>query len=342
MTNRPMRVALPSKGRLSERALELFELAGLHPAFAADRALVASLGDDFQAIFVRAQDIPEYVADGAAEIGVTGADCVAESGRDVTELLDLGFGRCRLVVAAREESTVTSASELPAGHPGRHVVSALRHRLLQVARDPDLDRPGERRHRDRAAPRRCRRDRRPHLDRLDAPRERAARDRHGAGVHGAAHRQSARRSRTRRERPAHRRPRPPRSSRCCGLPRSGTSWPTCRGTKLDEVRDVIPGLSGPTIVEVLDSGSWVAAHAVVDADAGLPDDRAAQGARRAGHPRHPDREADAVSAVSLFARGRLADLDARHGRAAARPDAPGRSPARRVGRPSDRGRAGAG
>ena len=59
MTDRPMRVALPSKGRLSQRALELFELAGLRPAFAAERALVASLGDDFEAIFVRAEDIPE-------------------------------------------------------------------------------------------------------------------------------------------------------------------------------------------------------------------------------------------------------------------------------------------
>jgi ATP phosphoribosyltransferase len=37
--------------------------------------------------------------------------------------------------------------------------------------------------------------------------------------------------------------------------------------RLDEVRAVIPGISGPTIVEVLDSGKWVAAHAVVDADA---------------------------------------------------------------------------
>jgi len=36
--------------------------------------------------------------------------------------------------------------------------------------------------------------------------------------------------------------------------------------KLDQVREVIPGLSGPTIVEVLDGGAWVAAHAVVDAD----------------------------------------------------------------------------
>jgi ATP phosphoribosyltransferase len=37
--------------------------------------------------------------------------------------------------------------------------------------------------------------------------------------------------------------------------------------RLDEVREVLPGISGPTIVDVLDSGSWAAAHAVVDADA---------------------------------------------------------------------------
>ena len=69
MSDRPIRVALPNKGRLSERALELFELAGLRPAFVADRALMASLGERFQAIFVRTQDIPEYLADGAAELG---------------------------------------------------------------------------------------------------------------------------------------------------------------------------------------------------------------------------------------------------------------------------------
>ena len=60
---RPVRIALPNKGRLSDRALKLFEQAGLKAQFRADRALVASLGDDFQAIFVRASDIPEYLAE---------------------------------------------------------------------------------------------------------------------------------------------------------------------------------------------------------------------------------------------------------------------------------------
>ena len=110
-----IRIALPNKGRLSERSLQLFEQAGLKPEFRADRALVASLGKDFQAIFVRAVDIPEYLADGAAGLGVTGLDLVEESGRDVEHVLDLGFGRCRMVVAVRDESSATRATDVLAG-----------------------------------------------------------------------------------------------------------------------------------------------------------------------------------------------------------------------------------
>ena len=112
MIDRPMRVALPSKGRLSERALELFELAGLRPAFLAERALVASLGD-FEAIFVRAADIPEYVADGAAEVGVTGADCVAESGRKVAEV-EIPIRLALLAAPGTSLSTVTYVGSHPA------------------------------------------------------------------------------------------------------------------------------------------------------------------------------------------------------------------------------------
>ncbi len=89
-TDQRIRIALPNKGRLSEHALERVERAGLKPAFRVDRALVASLGDDFQAIFVRAEDVPEYLADGAADVGVTGLDLMEESGRDIEQVLDSG------------------------------------------------------------------------------------------------------------------------------------------------------------------------------------------------------------------------------------------------------------
>src|SRR5512132_2476493 len=97
-----LKIALPNKGRLSEEVRELFNDAGLPVKVRGERALVASLGGEFEAIFVRAQDIPEFVADGAADAGVTGWDLVRESERPLEQLLDLEFGRCRLVVAARE------------------------------------------------------------------------------------------------------------------------------------------------------------------------------------------------------------------------------------------------
>src|SRR5688572_25172332 len=110
-----LRIALPNKGRLSDEARELFNDAGLEVRARGDRALTASLGGEFQALFVRAQDIPEFVADGAADAGITGWDLVAESSRALDVLLDLEFGRCRLAVAATEESGIGSAGQIPIG-----------------------------------------------------------------------------------------------------------------------------------------------------------------------------------------------------------------------------------
>ncbi len=107
-----LRIALPNKGRLADSARELFADAGLDVRSRSERSLVASLGDEFQALFVRAQDVPEFVADGVADVGVTGLDLVRETERPVDTILDLEFGRCRLVVAAREDRGATTLSEL--------------------------------------------------------------------------------------------------------------------------------------------------------------------------------------------------------------------------------------
>jgi ATP phosphoribosyltransferase len=109
-----LRIALPNKGRLAEETRDLFEDAGLSIRARGDRALTASLGGEFEAIFVRAQDIPEFVADGAADAGITGWDLVCESERELDVRLDLGFGSCRLVVAAREESGIQQLDQIVA------------------------------------------------------------------------------------------------------------------------------------------------------------------------------------------------------------------------------------
>ena len=110
-----LKIALPNKGRLADDTRELFGDAGLPVLTKGDRALSASLGGEFEALFVRAQDIPEFVADGVADVGVTGWDLVRESGRPVEGRLDLGFGECRLIAAAREDSVVKTLDDIPAG-----------------------------------------------------------------------------------------------------------------------------------------------------------------------------------------------------------------------------------
>jgi len=110
-----LRIALPNKGRLAEDVRGVFGDAGLEIRARGERALTASLGGEFEAIFVRSQDIPELVADGVADAGVTGWDLVCESGRPVDVRLDLEFGRCRLVLAVKEDGHVERVEQLPAG-----------------------------------------------------------------------------------------------------------------------------------------------------------------------------------------------------------------------------------
>ncbi|QCC46354.1 ATP phosphoribosyltransferase [Halobellus limi] len=108
-----MRIAVPNKGRLHDPSVDLLERAGLHIESAADRKLYADTVDpDVSVLFARAADIPEYVWDGAAAVGITGRDQVVESGRDLVELVDLGFGRCRLVLAAPEEGDIADPADV--------------------------------------------------------------------------------------------------------------------------------------------------------------------------------------------------------------------------------------
>ncbi|OLZ42480.1 ATP phosphoribosyltransferase [Natrinema saccharevitans] len=109
-----MRIAVPNKGRLHEPTIDLLERAGLHLENGADRKLYADTVDpDVTVLFARAADIPEYVSDGAADLGITGFDQVQEAHVDnVSELLDLEFGRCRLVLAAPEDGEIDAVADL--------------------------------------------------------------------------------------------------------------------------------------------------------------------------------------------------------------------------------------
>ena len=111
-----LRFGVPNKGRLNERTVELLKKAGLDLGDDIGRKLyVKTKNQDIEVMFVRAQDIPEFIAKGAIDIGITGLDQVAESGHSLRNLLDLGFGFCRLSVAVPEESPVRSVADIKNG-----------------------------------------------------------------------------------------------------------------------------------------------------------------------------------------------------------------------------------
>ena len=111
MTRR-LRLAVPNKGRLVEPTVGLLHDAGL--VFeAGERALVARVQNfDLEILFVRTNDVVEFVNDGVAELGVTGLDLVAESGTDVPQIRKLGYGRCRLTIAVPNDSPFRAAEDL--------------------------------------------------------------------------------------------------------------------------------------------------------------------------------------------------------------------------------------
>lgn len=109
-----IRIAIPNKGRLYEPTMSIFKDAGLPISGGAEsRKLFAKTTDpDIHILFARAADIPEYVQDGAADVGITGMDLITERGADVETLLDLKFGRASLVLAVPEDSDFEKAQDL--------------------------------------------------------------------------------------------------------------------------------------------------------------------------------------------------------------------------------------
>ncbi|MGP8319966.1 MAG: ATP phosphoribosyltransferase [Methanosarcinaceae archaeon] len=108
-----IRIAIPNKGRLHDPTVALLKEAGLPVLEGATRKLFAKTTDpDITFLFARAADIPEYVQDGAADVGITGFDLISETGADVDVILDLNFGRAKLVLAIPDDSQIRSPQDL--------------------------------------------------------------------------------------------------------------------------------------------------------------------------------------------------------------------------------------
>jgi len=95
-----------SKGRLAEQALDLLEKAGYDVSAGREKSRKLILEDPntgLRFILAKPADVPTYVEYGAADLGVVGKDTLLEEGRQLYEVIDLGFGKCRMCVAGPAE-----------------------------------------------------------------------------------------------------------------------------------------------------------------------------------------------------------------------------------------------
>lgn len=259
-----LRLAIPNKGRLHDEARSLLADAGLEVRAASDRALVASLGGEFEGIFVRAQDIPELVADGSADAGITGWDLVQEADRGLVSQLDLGFGRCRLVVAAREESGIRSLDDLTEGTRVATVFPRVTARFF-AAREKSVT----------LVPVSGAVEAAPHLGIADVILDLTS---SGSTLRVNGLREVATVLESTARLVVTGDDRAPTGDRRQALDELVAALRSVLAgrdqryvmanvprTRLDEVRRILPGISGPTVIDVLNGGEKVAVHAVCPA-----------------------------------------------------------------------------
>ncbi|KZX14423.1 ATP phosphoribosyltransferase [Methanobrevibacter curvatus] len=108
-----IKIAVPSKGRISNPSIEILEKAGLQLKDSANRKLISkTYNNEIDIMFARAADIPEFVEDGIVDMGITGLDLIKEKNADVEILGDLNFGETSLVIASLEDSDINSIDDI--------------------------------------------------------------------------------------------------------------------------------------------------------------------------------------------------------------------------------------
>ncbi len=107
-----LKIAIQKSGRLNEKSVELLKNCGL--SFENYKSSLISNVSNFplEILFLRDDDIPEYVQDGIADLGIVGENVISETGVDVSFLQMLGFGKCTLKLAVQNNSSIESISDL--------------------------------------------------------------------------------------------------------------------------------------------------------------------------------------------------------------------------------------
>jgi len=110
--NGNLKIAIQKKGRLTEKSVELLKLCGFDFENYSERLFVSARNYPIDILFLRDDDIPEYVKDKVADIGIVGENVVLEKQTQTVTLEKLGFGRCSLLLAHPNDKELNSLSEI--------------------------------------------------------------------------------------------------------------------------------------------------------------------------------------------------------------------------------------
>lgn len=112
MSEKKLKIALQKSGRLSEESVKLLKNCGISFGNGVAKLKAEARNFPLEIYFLRDDDIPEYVADGVADIGIVGENVIYEAEKDVEVIEKLGFGRCRLSIAVPKSFVYTDFQHL--------------------------------------------------------------------------------------------------------------------------------------------------------------------------------------------------------------------------------------
>jgi ATP phosphoribosyltransferase len=110
--NGNLKLAVQSKGRLTEKSLELLKHCGLDIEDYSERLFIPTRNFPLDILFLRDDDIPEYVQDGVADVGIVGENIFLEKQSETKILEKLGFGRCSLLIAHPEHKQLKDIKDI--------------------------------------------------------------------------------------------------------------------------------------------------------------------------------------------------------------------------------------
>lgn len=110
--NGNLKLAIQKKGRLSDKSLELLKSCGFDIENYSERLFISANNFKLDILFLRDDDIPEYVQDGVADIGIVGENVLIERGSKAEIIKKLGFGKCKLMIGVPEEEDISDIKAL--------------------------------------------------------------------------------------------------------------------------------------------------------------------------------------------------------------------------------------